>query len=544
MRHCSIAVITRRCAVEMTAPTSARKAVTVAAEDLRYRERGAWEEHGVPVMIGGSVDGLPAQPARSTTSTSSAHNSRMSAREMLAGRRTFPDAARPLHHEEASSLPIVAIPDLPIRLARGFPAPVRPTVGTNHTRRVHCFLTLLVRNLASTHVMLTGSPPNGWLSALSRVFHGSSSRGSPRHIPMVEHDGCPVRGREADDGEDQPVVLHVDTTTDLLDAVVGLPGAGVHRSSPSTAWLHPRLCRSSWWPLPRRRRATPHDNPAVTEGVTEAARLLYQDYKRQFRKWERDNAAPTGQRSPHPLMIAVVNNRRNAQKLHESLGGAARDADGDAGTRTRPAERRSRWGRDFVCAPVRHVRSWTGCAIWRTWFLSLWGVAALLLAAFLATGLVWGLHRGVFGAAVLIFALFAVSGRLQLEAGLVAGLLRPYSAILVASVLPEIVSVCCLIALAGSGVEFAPATVVAAHYCGALAGLAAARGVLALHGPVASVPTHLAPSDPVPPRGPVCVDRRIARRARRSCSSAARRYWLSLPPMRWLSAPRLWSMPG
>ena len=28
-------------------------------------------------------------------------------------------------------------------------------------------------------------------------------------------------------------------------------------------------------------------------------------------------------------MIAVVNNRRNAQKLHESLGGAARDADGD-----------------------------------------------------------------------------------------------------------------------------------------------------------------------------------------------------------------------
>ena len=56
---------------------------------------------------------------------------------------------------------------------------------------------------------------------------------------------------------------------------------------------------------------------------------MYQDYRRQFRKWERDNAAPTGQRSPHPLMIAVVNNRRNAQKLHESLGGAARDADGD-----------------------------------------------------------------------------------------------------------------------------------------------------------------------------------------------------------------------
>ena len=138
VRHCSIAVITRRCAVEMTAPTSARKAVTVAAEDLRYRERGAWEEHGVPVMIGGSVDGLPAQPARSTTNTSSAHNSRMSAPETLAGRRTFPDAARPLQHEEASSLPIVAIPDLPIRLARGFSAPVRPTVGTNDTRRVHC----------------------------------------------------------------------------------------------------------------------------------------------------------------------------------------------------------------------------------------------------------------------------------------------------------------------------------------------------------------------------------------------------------------------
>ena len=33
-----------------------------------------------------------------------------------------------------------------------------------------------------------------------------------------------------------------------------------------------------------------------------------------------------------------------------------------------------------------------------------WGVAALLLAAFLATGLVWGLQRGVFGTPVLIFA--------------------------------------------------------------------------------------------------------------------------------------------
>ena len=72
-----------------------------------------------------------------------------------------------------------------------------------------------------------------------------------------------------------------------------------------------------------------HDNPEVAERVTRAAGLLYQDYERQFRKWERDNAAATGQRSAHPVMIAVVNNRRNAQKLHEIIGGAARDADGE-----------------------------------------------------------------------------------------------------------------------------------------------------------------------------------------------------------------------
>ena len=72
-----------------------------------------------------------------------------------------------------------------------------------------------------------------------------------------------------------------------------------------------------------------HDNPAVAARVTRAARLLYQDYERQFRKWERDNAATTGQRSAHPVMIAVVNNRRNAQKLHEIIGGAPRDADAE-----------------------------------------------------------------------------------------------------------------------------------------------------------------------------------------------------------------------
>ena len=72
-----------------------------------------------------------------------------------------------------------------------------------------------------------------------------------------------------------------------------------------------------------------HDNPQVAERVTRAARLLYQDYERQFRKWERDNVAATGPRSAHPVMIAVVNNRRNAQKLHEIIGGASRDPDGE-----------------------------------------------------------------------------------------------------------------------------------------------------------------------------------------------------------------------
>ena len=67
---------------------------------------------------------------------------------------------------------------------------------------------------------------------------------------------------------------------------------------------------------------------AGLEGVTTKA-TVYQDYERQFRKWERDNVAATGQRSAHPVMIAVVNNRRNAQKLHEIIGGATRDADGD-----------------------------------------------------------------------------------------------------------------------------------------------------------------------------------------------------------------------
>ena len=70
-----------------------------------------------------------------------------------------------------------------------------------------------------------------------------------------------------------------------------------------------------------------YDNPHVAERVTRAARMLYQDYERQFRKWEKDNAAATGPRSAHPVMIAVVNNRRNAQKLHEILGGSPRDPD-------------------------------------------------------------------------------------------------------------------------------------------------------------------------------------------------------------------------
>ena len=60
-----------------------------------------------------------------------------------------------------------------------------------------------------------------------------------------------------------------------------------------------------------------HNNALVAERVTRAAHLLYQDYERQFRKWERDNEAATGQRSAHPVMIAVVNSRLNAQKLHE-----------------------------------------------------------------------------------------------------------------------------------------------------------------------------------------------------------------------------------
>ena len=72
-----------------------------------------------------------------------------------------------------------------------------------------------------------------------------------------------------------------------------------------------------------------HNNAQVADRVTRAAHLLYQDYERQFRKWERDNVAATGQRSAHPVMIAVVNNRLNAQKLHQILGGVPRDADGE-----------------------------------------------------------------------------------------------------------------------------------------------------------------------------------------------------------------------
>ena len=40
-----------------------------------------------------------------------------------------------------------------------------------------------------------------------------------------------------------------------------------------------------------------------------AARLLYQDYERQFRKWERDNVAATGQRSAHAAARGIDDDR-------------------------------------------------------------------------------------------------------------------------------------------------------------------------------------------------------------------------------------------
>ena len=147
---------------------------------------------------------------------------------------------------------------------------------------------------------------------------------------------------------------------------------------------------------------------------------------------------------------------------------------------------------------LRAVR--TTLAVRRLWSSVQWGVAVLLLAVFLVVGLVWGLQRALLGAFVLIFGLFAVVGRLQIEAALVAGLLRPCSAIYVASLLPAGVTLLGLFLLAWSTVSFAPVTVVTAHICGALAGLAAARAILALRGPVAAVPACLASSDPVPRR--------------------------------------------
>ena len=120
------------------------------------------------------------------------------------------------------------------------------------------------------------------------------------------------------------------------------------------------------------------------------------------------------------------------------------------------------------------------------------GVVVLLaLLLFASAGL------GVLAGIGLAFALFALRGRLELAAGLLAGLLHPNAAIVVSALAPSAVVLVVLAVVFVVEPGASPAFVLGVHALGVGVGLVAARFLLAVHGPAAAVGADVASAPPV-----------------------------------------------
>ena len=120
------------------------------------------------------------------------------------------------------------------------------------------------------------------------------------------------------------------------------------------------------------------------------------------------------------------------------------------------------------------------------------GVVVLLaLLLFASAGL------GVLAGIGLAFAIFALRGRLELAAGLLAGLLHPNAAIVVSALAPSAVVLVVLAVVFVVETGASPAFVLGVHALGVGVGLVAARFLLAVHGPAAAVGADVASAPPV-----------------------------------------------
>ena len=120
------------------------------------------------------------------------------------------------------------------------------------------------------------------------------------------------------------------------------------------------------------------------------------------------------------------------------------------------------------------------------------GVVVLLaLLLFASAGL------GVLAGIGLAFAIFALRGRLELAAGLLAGLLHPNAAIVVSALAPSAVVLVVLAVVSVVETGASPAFVLGVHALGVGVGLVAARFLLAVHGPAAAVGADVASAPPV-----------------------------------------------
>ena len=120
------------------------------------------------------------------------------------------------------------------------------------------------------------------------------------------------------------------------------------------------------------------------------------------------------------------------------------------------------------------------------------GVVVLVaLLLFASAGL------GVLAGIGLAFAIFALRGRLELAAGLLAGLLHPNAAIVVSALAPSAVVLVVLSVVFVVEPGASPAFVLGVHALGVGVGLVAARFLLAVHGPAAAVGADVASPPPV-----------------------------------------------
>ena len=109
-----------------------------------------------------------------------------------------------------------------------------------------------------------------------------------------------------------------------------------------------------------------------------------------------------------------------------------------------------------------------------------------------------GAGLGAVAGIAVALALFALRGRLEIAAGLLAGLLRPLPALAVSALLPPLFVLPALVAVLAGDFAATPALVLAVRAAGVAAGLLVARFLLVAHAPAAAVGAHVADAPPVP----------------------------------------------